>query len=89
MTTTTVHDLHREPTPAPGRVDRAAVKGGAIGFVAFALVITVGCAIGGIELTSALALGVYVGLFGGVGFGAMLASVLFLSRREAQEDGDS
>jgi hypothetical protein len=69
-------------------VDLAAVKGAAIGFVVFAGTVAVSCMIGGIEVGSALALGAYVGCFGGVGFGAMLGSVLCLSRREAREGGD-
>jgi hypothetical protein len=56
-------------------IGRAAVKGAIIGFFAvLALVSTILFAVAGVSLGVALAVGAYVGIWGGPGWGGMVAA---------------
>jgi hypothetical protein len=59
---------------AEERVGRAAVIGGLIGIVVVTLAVWVLGVVSGLEALPALGLGMFVGSWGGFGFGAMLAA---------------
>jgi len=62
-----------------GRVWRAAMCGGAIGFAVVAVVLAIAAAASGMDLASAVGLGVFVGIFSGGGFGFMGGAVFTLA----------
>lgn len=76
--------MPRRPRSQPN-IGRAAVQGGLIGFAVVAALVTalVLLAGGGPE---ALGVGVFVGFFGGTGFGAMLAASVSADRLAKHED---
>lgn len=67
----TVSPVLEEP-----RYGRAAVRGGAVGFVVVTFFIGLVGMASGLEMGSLLGLAMYVGFFGGVGFGAMFGASL-------------
>ncbi len=54
--------------------------GAASGFAIVTVAITVAGTLGGIQPGSAFGLGVFVGIWGGGGFGFMMGAILFLAR---------
>lgn len=64
------------------RVGRAAAVGAAIGFLLAAPLFTGVGLLFGAGLTGALAIGVFVGVWGGCGWGGMLAASLALTRHD-------
>lgn len=56
------------------RVGRAALKGGLIGFVLVTFAVWLLAVVSGVEPVPAVAVGVFVGSWGGLAFGAMLAA---------------
>lgn len=74
---------HRDDAPtgtaAPG-VGRALVLGTLLGFLAVVTVVTGGGILSGLEPMGALGLGVFIGMWGGAGFGFMTAGALSLAR---------
>lgn len=76
--------MPRRPRSQPN-VGRAAVQGGLIGFtVVAALITTLVASVGGGP--AAIGVGVFVGFFGGIGFGAMLAASVSSDRLAKYED---
>ena len=59
---------------AEERVGRAAFMGGLIGFVVVSIAVWLLSVVSGVDVLPAIALGVFVGSWGGLGFGAMLAA---------------
>ena len=70
----------KEPRDEESRIGRAAMVGAAIGFALVTIVITIAGTLGGIEPVSAFGLGVFVGFWGGGGFGFMTAASLSAAR---------
>ncbi len=56
------------------RVGRAAVRGAAVGFVAVGLLVALGGILCGLSTASATGLGVFVAMWGGLGFGFMFGA---------------
>lgn len=67
---------------AEERVGRAAVIGGLIGVVVVTLAVWVLGVVSGLEALPAFGLGVFVGSWGGLGFGAMLAASVAVGNAE-------
>ena len=81
-----VHDEARSPTVDHAADDeaalwRSAMIGSVVGFIVLAVGITIAGTVGGIGAASALGLGVFVGAFGGAGFGFMMGASTALVRR--------
>jgi hypothetical protein len=78
-----VRDALAQPTEAPARAAarpwRYAAIGGATGFVAMTLAITIIGTLSGIGLGGAFGLGIFVGGFGGIGFGFMMGGMTGLA----------
>ena len=72
-----VGDDERPSEPRPGR---AALRGAAAGFLVVALLVVALATASGVQASSAVALGVFTGAFGGCGFGGMLGASLALMR---------
>jgi hypothetical protein len=60
---------------------RAAVVGGSIGFTVVTLAVWLLAATNGVEAIPALGLALFVAIWGGLGFGAMLAASVWTARR--------
>lgn len=85
-----VAGIEAPAAPAPGRtgspsaepeVWRNAGVGGVAGFLFAALAVTAAGVAGGMGAGGALALGTFVGLWGGVGFGFMMGATVPLARQ--------
>lgn len=61
---------------------RAALIGGAIGFPAVAAVVAAIAWVGGFEFTSAVGIGVFAALWGGIGLGSMMGAIVVVTRRQ-------
>jgi hypothetical protein len=73
------------PSSSEPNIGRSVVTGAAIGFASVAVGITAVGAIGGMQPGAALGLGMFIGIWGGAGFGCMLGGTIPLSRHlEAQ-----
>ncbi|MBK6855798.1 MAG: hypothetical protein IPG97_04370 [Microthrixaceae bacterium] len=68
-----------QETPGMGR---AVALGAAIGIVLSFIATTAGMVAAGAEVGSAVGLGLFVGFWGGVGFGTMVAGVTWVSNHE-------
>jgi hypothetical protein len=66
---------------AEPRVGRAAVTGGLIGFVVVSTAASLLSVVSGVDVIPAVALGLFVGSWGGLGFGAMLAASITTAMR--------
>jgi hypothetical protein len=75
-----VHGAESAPPPGEARAWRSAAIGAAIGFTVAALAITVIGTLAGIGAGGAFGLAVFVGAFGGVGFGFMMGGMASLAR---------
>ena len=73
-------DSHAEAVAADSRTLRAAAIGGVIGFVVLTAVIWLIGTAAGLEASSALGLGAFVGAWGGAGFGFMMGATITISR---------
>ena len=77
-----VRDTIAHPTPedAMPNIGHTAMIGCLVGFLVVAGVITVSGTLAGIGFGASLALGAFVGMWGGAGFGFMMGSTLPLAR---------
>lgn len=75
-------------SPSQPNIGRAAIQGGLVGFAVVAALITtlVARAGGG---PAAIGVGVFVGFFGGIGFGAMLAASVSADRLAKTEEREN
>lgn len=85
MTAISPKDLGSTIISDEPHVGRAAVMGAVIGFLLAAPLFTVVGLVFGAGLTGALAIGVFVGVWGGCGWGGMLAASLALTRQDLLE----
>jgi hypothetical protein len=73
--------VHGTPDPKRRRgVGRSAAIGAMLGFLVVAATITAAVTARGMGFAASLALGTYVGMFGGAGFGCMVGAVVVLAR---------
>jgi hypothetical protein len=56
------------------RVGHAALRGAIVGFLGISLAVAIAGALCGLSTTPAIGLGVFVGMWGGLGFGFMFAA---------------
>jgi hypothetical protein len=68
-----------EPASAQPRVGRAGVAGAVLGFLVAVLGVTAAGAASGLGLGAAFGLSLFVGLWGGLGFGFMTGATLSLA----------
>ncbi len=66
----------------PVGMGRAVAMGGLVGVVLAFVVSTLGMLAAGVELGSALGLGLFIGFWGGLGFGVMVGGVVWVSAHE-------
>jgi len=78
MTSTTAADQELVTAESPG-LGRYLVKGGAIGAVLAFIGIAAGILALDVEWESAVGLGLFIAVWGGLGFGVMIAGVVWLS----------
>jgi hypothetical protein len=72
-----------EPVVAPEpNAARAGLVGYAIGFAVTCTLIATGGTLGGLGFATSLGLGVFVGIWGGGGFGFMLGAIIPLARAD-------
>jgi hypothetical protein len=71
------------------RVGRAAALGALLGFVVVAVGVTWMTYAGSADFGGAVGVGVFVGIWGGCGFGGMMGATLCVTRAEAREAGQS
>lgn|SRR5690606_29656318 len=76
----TGEDAEDENETGEAGVGRAAALGAVIGFLVITVAITVGGTLGGIGAGASLAIGAFVGMWGGAGFGFMVGGTVPLSR---------
>jgi hypothetical protein len=69
-----------EPPLDEPRVGRSAAIGAVIGFLAGACLVAIGCALDGLDIGSSIGLGVFVGMWGGAGFGFMVGGTIPMAR---------
>ncbi len=69
-------------------IGRCAVRGAAAGFVGTSAAVAVGSLVAGMEPGSAVGFGVFVGSWGGAGFGAMLGGVFGFARHVETDHAD-
>lgn len=82
-------EMHR-PTSRGPQVGRLAAIGFAIGFVVVTAVVAIGGVLAGQDLVPTLGVGMFVGYWGGGGFGFMLAVTVPLAlHHDAQRDDRS
>lgn len=67
--------------PDEPNVGRSAAIGAAIGFFAGTCIVAVACALTGLDLGSSIGLGIFVGMWGGAGFGFMVGGTIPLARQ--------
>jgi hypothetical protein len=78
MRAPTAEDARSEPVvvpPAGANAWRSAVVGAVLGFVSTTVLITIVGTIAGITIAGAFGVGVFVGGFGGIGFGFMMGGM--------------
>jgi hypothetical protein len=80
------HDTSAGDVPAEQRVGRAAALGALIGFVVAVIGVTAAGTAGGLGAGASFGLSVFVGLWGGLGFGFMGAASVSLARYGDQPD---
>ena len=76
----TTVDPHAEAVAADASVLRAAALGAVVGFVVLTIAISLGGIAGGLERSSAIGLGTFVGAWAGAGFGFMMGATLTIAR---------
>ncbi len=77
---------HSTMDSADASIGRAAVRGAIVGFFAvLALISTLLFTVAGVSLAVALGVGAYVGIWGGPGWGGMVAAQRHADRLDAEE----
>ena len=71
------------------RVGRAAMRGALLGFVLVAIGVTWMAYAGSADFGGAVGVGVFVGIWGGCGFGGMMGAILCITRAEGREAAQS
>jgi hypothetical protein len=76
-----------EPWKEPVGMGRAMATGGAVGVVLAFVATTLSMLAADVELGSALGLGLFIGFWGGLGFGVMVGGVTWVSAHEEHPPG--
>ena len=75
-----VSDATAWPVPEPAGMGRSVFAGVAVGFTLSLIGVTAGLLVAGQELSTAIGLGLFTAVWGGLGFGAMMGGVMYLER---------
>ncbi len=78
---TSSNDLAEVWPETPG-MGRGILKGAVVGTLLAFVVTTVGMLAAGVDMGSALGLGLFIGFWGGLGFGCMVGGVLWATSHE-------